>query len=530
MSGSATSGGAEAAQRDWDVLVIGTGIGGGTIGRALAEAGLSVLFVEKGRTVPGRDESPLDAAIADPEARRVRGGWPDPVLARIDGHESRIFAPLGSGVGGSSVFYAATLERPEPHDFDHSDARPHPAGGWPVSWAEMQPWFDAAARLYHLHGSPDPLSATPYPALTPPPPLGAGDAAVMARLRARGLNPYRLHAAQRFLPGCRDCLGRKCPRACKMDGRSAGVIPALATGRAALLERSEVLRLVGDGQRVSGVEIRHDDGSQRTLAAARVVLAAGALSSPRLLLASRSTAWPEGLGNRHDQAGRHLMFHLNEMVAAWPGRGAAGSGPSKAVGFRDLYFQDGRRQGMVQALGVNASYGEITHYLKRRVEASPLGRFRLARESVRLPALAAARLLGTAKIFVGLLEDLPNPENRVTHDAAAPGRIAFDYRVTPELHARRRAFRRAIRGAFRGQWPLLLGQAPDPNLGHGCGTLRMGRDPKTSVTGVCGRVHGVDNLWVADASVFASSMGVNPSLTIAANALRLAGLIVEDRR
>ncbi len=505
------------AATDWDVIVIGTGIGGGTAGRALAERGLRVLFVEKGHEGFATEANGVDPATGDPVARGVRGLWPEPVRARIDGVEREVFAPLGCGVGGSSVFYAATLERPEPHDLDQTNARPHPTSGWPVSHAEMMPWFDRAEAIYAVSGEADPLSQVPCPALGAPRAPDPGDAALMARLRARGLHPYRLHAAVRHLPGCAECFGRKCPRPCKMDGRSAGVIPALATGNAALMSRAEVVALHGTSGRIDGVVVRHE-GETKVLRAGRIVLAAGALGTPRLLLASASGAWPAGIGNGADLVGRHLMFHLNEMVAVWGGPPGAG----KSVGFRDLYWRDGQRLGMVQAMGIEAGYGEILHYLRQRLGASRLGSTRLVQEGARLPAAIAARAMGRAKIFVGLLEDMPDPANRVTFDPAAPGRIAFDYRISDELRARRRIFRRGIRQAFGPARCAFLARAPEPNLGHPCGTARMGRDSASSVTAPDGRVHGMDNLWIADASLFPTSMGVNPSLTIAALALRIA--------
>jgi choline dehydrogenase-like flavoprotein len=350
----------------------------------------------------------------------------------------------------------------------------------------------------------------------------------MAGLRARGLHPYRLHAALAGLPGCTACLGRKCPRPCKMDGRSAGVEPALATGRAVLLDRAEVLRIEMEGARATAVTLRQQDGATRRIAADRVILAAGALSSPRLLAASAGPDWPAGIGNRHDLVGRHLMFHLNEMIAVWTGTPAE-EGPSKAVGFRDLCHAGGERLGMVQAMGLNARYGEILHVLRNRAAALPLGRSRLVQEGLRLPALLAERWLGSAAILVGLLEDLPDPENRVIHDPARPGRIVLAYRVTDELRRRRRLFRRLIARAFRGRRHLFLSDRPEPNLGHPCGTTRMGRTPAEGVTDALGRVHGTANLWIADAGLFPTSMGVNPSLTIAALALRQADSILKGR-
>src|SRR5210317_1962405 len=128
-------------RQNWDVIVIGTGIGGGTAGRALAEAGLKVLFIEKGPAGYRAEETRLDLEMFVPEARLARGFWPDPIKATVNGQESCFYAPLGAGVGGSSAFYAATFERPERHDLEHSHERAHPTGGWPVSYDAFAPYM-----------------------------------------------------------------------------------------------------------------------------------------------------------------------------------------------------------------------------------------------------------------------------------------------------------------------------------------------------------------------------------------------------
>lgn len=518
----------ELRDRHWDVIVIGTGIGGGTIGRRLAEKGLSVLFLEKGHSASCTEENGMNGdSINDPSARMLRGEWPDRICARIEGRESQPYAPIGAGVGGSSIFYAATLERPEAHDFDHSAERPHPTGGWPVSYGDMLPYYDEAETLYHVRGEADPLTDHPATRLGAPLPISQGDARMMDRMRAGGLHPYQLHSALRYLDDCRLCFGRKCPRDCKMDARSAGVEPALKTGRAALLDRCEVTELIGNPDRITQVVARRGD-ENLTFSAAHVVLAAGALSSPRLLLNSRAEHWPQGCGNGSDLVGRNLMFHFNEIFALWPKRGEAFTESAKSIGFRDLYFAEGQRFGMVQSMGLNVGQGDILHYLRMRLARSRLHGLPGAHQLARIPAVIAAQMLGQAKVFVGLLEDLPYAENRVSPDPARPGGILIDYRFAPELHERRQLFRSLIRSALKGQKSLFLTYDPEPNLGHPCGTLRMGSDPATSVLDPACRVHGLSNLWVVDASFMPTSMGVNPSLTIAANALRVADTMTKQ--
>ncbi|WP_232492572.1 GMC oxidoreductase [Novosphingobium kaempferiae] len=513
------------AARHWDVIVIGTGIGGGVIGRRLAERGLSILFVEKGRAGYRTEENHMPGdEVSDPVARLARGSWPEPVRARIEGQERRFHAAIGAGVGGSSVFYAATLERPEVHDLDHSEERPHPTAGWPVRFAEMLPYFDQAQALFSIRGEPDPLASHPTPSLAAPARMCEGDARLMAGMRRSGLHPYQLHSAMLGVEGCGSCLGRKCPRPCKMDGRSAGVEPAVATGRAAVADRCEVKELIGGNGRITQV-VASRDGEDVTFTGDHVVLAAGALSSPRILLGSRSSGWSEGCGNARGQVGRNLMFHLNEMFALWPRRGEGYDEAAKSIGFRDLYHADGHRFGMVQAMGLDAGEGEILSYLRGKIDRTPLRRVPGAKELARIPAKVAAQMLGQAKVFVGLLEDMPYAENRVMPDPERPGGILVDYRFSPELHQRRKRFRKLIRSSL-GQRTLFLTYEPVLNFGHPCGSLRMGTDPEKSVVDARCRVHGMTNLWVADASFMPTSMGVNPSLTIAANALRVGDAIM----
>ena len=515
----------EAADRHWDAIVIGAGMGGGLAGRRLAEQGLSVLFVEKGPGGHRSEEQDLRDDLADPAARQLRGFWPAPIEIDIDGTPVRFFAPLGSGVGGSSTFYAAALERPERHDMESVPGLPHPTGGWPVGYDAFAPYFDQAAELLSVRGLADPLSDRPAPAL-PPPPLRNAETVLFDDLRALGLHPYRAHEAMRRVPGCTDCLGRKCPMRCKMDGRSAGVEPALETGHARLLTGCSVDRLDDAEGRVTGLRARAD-GRTLTLTADAYVLAAGALHSPRLLLASTQ---PDGTGgaNSSGWVGRGLMFHLNEIFALWPRRGSPPVGATRTVSFRDFYTQDGKRLGLVQSMGVTADAGRISSYLKSVIARSWLRRIPGVDHGATLAATFGARLFGNATVFVGLMEDLPYFENRVTshpRDADVP---VIAYTIADELSARRLLFRRRLRKTFGWRRMLLLGFQPTLNYGHPSGTLRFGRDPDASVLDADCRAHDLGNLFVADASFMPSSMGVNPSLTIAANALRVADVIAAE--
>lgn len=497
---------ADILMKPWDVVVIGAGMGGGLAARRLTERGLSVLILERGVTV---------------EAGAGAGYWEKPLHGVLDGEATAYHGVLGSAVGGTSVNYAASLERPERHDLDEGPGRPHPTGGWPVGYEAFRPHFEAAERIFHVCGEPDPLSAEIRPDLAPPPTLAPVDAALMASFRRRGLHPYRAHLGIRYLPGCAECIGRICPSRCKFDARTAGVEPALATGRAALLDDCEVTALRGAHGRISHIEARRG-GARLTVPARCVVLGAGGLASPRLLLASASEDWPEGCANASGLVGRNLMFHLSERLAVWPDRSAPLGKPAKAICLRDFYYRDGMRLGLLQSMGLDASYGNVVHHLNEAFDRRAPRGLRPLRGALRIPAYLAARMFGAARIFVGILEDPAVQSNRVVFDAAAPERLAFDYRVTPELSRRRRVFRKMIRAALQGQRTFFLNAKPELNVAHPCGTLRFGTDPTSSVLDPFCRAHGLSNLYVADSSFMPTSNGVNPSLTIAANALRVA--------
>lgn len=499
------------ASMRWDAIVIGTGLGGAHAGARLAEAGMKVLFVE--RATPPADDNepaPLEQLQAD--------------VTIDDGYTRRVPTSI-SAIGGTSVVYAASLEIPARHDLDDSYDTPHPTGGWVVGYDTFARYFSEARRLVAICGTRDALQAEDRDPLSPPPPLCPGDAEIWKDLTRRGYHPYRAHLGIAYQPQCQECIGRECRRGCKADARQP-LQRALGAGRSALLSGWTAQRIEADGERASGVVVSRAGQEPVKLEADRVVLAGGAIGSAQLLLASRSAEWADGLGNRGNLVGRNLMFHLSERVAVFPGSRAGLGFPAKSLALRDLYLQDGVRMGMVQSMGLQADYGNVLMHLRARFDGGRLRRARVLRALLRIPAKIAAMTLGNARIFVGILEDLPYETNRIL-----PGRSPLEppmitYGIAPELAERRRRFRSAIREMFSGQRFFFLNDEVELNYGHACGTARFGRDPKSSVLDADCRVHGLRNLYVVDASFMPTSTGVNPGLIILANSLRVADRIV----
>ncbi len=518
----------EAKTLTWDVIIVGAGMGGGLAGRRLTERGLSVLFVEKGQAGYRSEQQAYSSTLADPMARQLRGFWPKPVEAHDGKNVSRYFAPLGSGVGGSSVFYAAALERPEPHDLDTTSETPHPTGGWPIGFDEFLPYFDQAQDVLYVRGDADSLSDTPTPKLRPPPDMTPQETAMMADFRNRGLHPYYSHVAQKRLENCANCLGGKCPRACKMDGRSAGVEPALASGKAALLTECDVEELLEETTgKISGIRVQNN-GESIVLQAETYVLAAGSFGSPTLLLRSTGQS-ASGCANSSDWVGRGLMFHIDNFFAVWPRRGQKPIGRSRAISTRDFYLSKGHRLGLVQSMGYEADYGTIMRFLVMQFERSRFAKSSKLKRLLNIPAQIAAKLFGNADVYVAQMEDFPLAANRVILNKEDPEIFTFEYTVAQNILTRQVALRRAIRRAL-GWWRMVfLSIKPIVNVGHPLGTLRFGTDPTTSVLDANCKAHDLDNLFVADGSFMPTSMGVNPSLTIAANALRVADIIADRK-
>jgi choline dehydrogenase-like flavoprotein len=493
----------------WDVAIVGTGMGGATLGHALAKAGLSVLLLERGTKV---DIEGSQSDALGPTERIAGGWWPYPLTQRMsDGGSQRFFAAIGCAVGGSTIHYAAALERMAATDFDPLPIESGEVCRWPVSYREFLPYYEAAERLYGLDSSPAPADAVL---------LSEWDQALMGAMRRNGLKPDRLRVAIRYDEQCLECIGRVCPRRCKSDARKACLDEAVSQPDCRLLERCEVRTLEADAENVKCIHALHR-GQEIRIHARIVVLAAGAYHSPQILLRSRNEYWPNGLANRSDQVGRNLMFHTSDLYALWaPRRYSRHGRQKKSISVRDFYLVDGQRLGYVQSMGLDAGRGNVAVLLKDILRRRGLRQERLLSLLAWLPSRVVAAALGDASIFAAMTEDDPLPSNRIMLDPAEPDGACFAYRISDDLRRRAGALHEAFTRHVRPWRVRRLYPTLQMNFGHPCGTCKFGDDPATSVLDQSNRAHDLQNLYVVDASFMPRSGAVNPSLTIAANALR----------
>ncbi|MGC7101344.1 GMC oxidoreductase [Amycolatopsis lurida] len=524
----------------WDVIVIGAGMGGGTIGYELTRLGRRVLYLEKGRSSfssPGTiagvyPEQTFDIAeLTDAEYRDrlARAGRNiEQVLDTGSKGKPKPFVPtVGSGTGGSSALYGMVTERFFREDFepragfaDVGDSSVPEA--WPIKYDEMAPWYRKAEQLYRVRGTADPLRPDDdTDSLRRPPPMTAANAEVAEFLTDRGMHPYNLHVACEYKDNCQACQGFLCASKCKNHAGNICVEPAVREHDATLLDQTTVVRLEASRTKVTGVVARRH-GETLNLRGKVVVLAAGALCTPALLLNSSSKDWPHGLANDNDLVGRNLMRHFIDLFL-FRVHAAPVTGQTKEIGVSDFYLDNGQKFGALQSLGRVFPYDLLMNGSRqnRRI-FGPLrqlaGRYWKRELEDRVIVMAS------------IAEDLPYQENRVL-PGSGKMMLEMRYRAGEADLKRHGNFIRTIKTAL-GKYPgsrvfpvHLSGAQSNGVLGHECGTCRFGDDPKTSVLNPDNRAWGLDNLYVVDASMFPSSTGMNPSLSIAANALRVAQVV-----
>jgi choline dehydrogenase-like flavoprotein len=501
----------DASSRDWDVIIIGTGVGGATVGRSLALGGLSVLFLEKGGRIGPSEESDV---AATPESRLAHGWWPNPVSHRqSNGDHKRFYSAVGCALGGSSIHYAAALERMSASDFDGLHTPSASISAWPVSFGEFAPYYEAAEKLYGISGESSHIAERR---------MSEWDRALMEQMRKNGLKPDPLHVAIRYDEQCKECIGKVCPRDCKSDARVACLEEALRQPQCHILEHCDVQTLEAGKERVRVVKALYL-GRELELHASIVVLSAGAMHTPQILLRSRNEFWPNGLANSSEQVGRNLMFHTSDIFALWaPRRLDRQTRQRKSISVRDFYVHKGQRLGYVQSMGLDAGRGEIAVYIKDQLRRRGVRNELLLSVLAKAPSHIGALMFGGAGIFAAMTEDDPNPDNRIILDSNEPDGASFSYTITDDLRRRADELLLAFSLSVRPWRILRIAPELEMNYGHPCGTCRFGDERGSSVLDRDCRTHDLENLYVVDASFMPRSGAINPSLTIAANALRVA--------
>lgn len=524
----------DAAGHLWDVIVIGSGAGGATAGFNLARLGRSVLFVERGKLLhhdPAVVMGVPFAGTGNTEAALNHGWWPAPFYRREEAGGAALLTrpPVGCGAGGSTAQFGAVMDRFRPQDFtprrffaDVSDATVPEA--WPISYEEMVPYYERAESLYRVRGTSDPLAPAGAALLDPPSPSDR-EVAVHDALKGVGLHPYRLHSASEHVPGCAGCPGMICPRECRNDAARICLYPALDRYGAKIISNCRAVQFTAKNRVVD--EVICEWRRQRIALRARVfILAANAFLTPALLQRSANDHFPDGLANSSGLVGHNLMLHATNHLFVELKRTAQplGFGMNHGLSLNDFYIHNGRKLGNIHAHPITTRDELVTFMVQnyRGLKLLPGSLLSLAAPSI------GGFLYRSWTVFAAIVEDLPYPTNYVAAKPGSDEDIVYTYRYPEEL--RRRA--QMMCDAFKTAVSPVLDVRPLQPMGalngsHVCGTCRFADDSRTSVLDRDNRAHDLDNLYVLDASFFPSSGGINPSLTIVANALRATDKIAQ---
>jgi choline dehydrogenase-like flavoprotein len=504
----------------YDIIIIGTGAGGGTIAPQLSASGKRVLILERGGFLPRERENWDTKAVFEEKRYLAKETWYD--------KNDQPFEPYTHyWVGGNTKLYGAALLRMR--EFDFAEVR-HFGGvspAWPITYDDLEPYYCRAERMYHVHGERgldphDPPSSEPYQQK----PL-AGEPRMQELfddLTALGYRPFpiplgvRLDASDRteapYMPSTFD--GYPDLTEVKSDSHVIGIKPALARANVTLLTRAYVERLNTDrtGGSVAEVVVQRD-GERLVFRGDMVVLACGAINSAALLLRSADSKHPRGLANSSDQVGRNYMTHQNGCFIAV----METPNPSpfqKHFGLTDFYRKADDSPfplGLIQLMG--------------KPDAGTLRWLR----GDKLPGVSMDDIQRRTIDFFLTSEDLPDPNNRISLREDGSIRVSYTHNNI-EAYERLQAklehmMTEAERRHGRGRPEFLASRLGVSGVSHQNGTLRFGHDAKSSVLDINCKAHDLDNLYVVDGSFFPSSGAVNPSLTIMANALRVGDHLLE---
>ena len=506
----------------WDAVVIGSGFGGSMVAHELVHAGHRVLMLERGGWVArGPDNwGPGGVGLATSHFSResafeVRGAGP----ARLAG--------LWQCVGGQSVFYGGASFRFRERDFDE---RTEGSGaGWPICYADLEPYYSRAEAMLGVAGEAgtdptEPPRSRPYP--QQPAPLASSSRLIVDAAQRLGMRPFRIPlaiaypagAAGRACTNCGTCDGYACAAEAKND-LATSVIPGLIRAGMVLRTNTVCVQLVNDGKRVVAAEyVDRVTGERGRVHARSFILAAGALASPHLILASGLDAFSPA----RVAVGRYLTRHRNVVVVGvFAHRPNPEHSFDKQVAIHDFYFAESVEGEPVRTLGgiqqLTPSRGLVRAYLPR---------------GLREPA---AMVMARACGLLVIAEDEPRVENGVTIRGSVVDRFGLPRLVVQHSYSREDEAATALlvrpaKAILREAGALFTITYPIATFSHALGTVRMGCNPRSSPLDADGRFRGMENLYVSDGSALPRSAGVNPSLTIAANALRVGDAIAAEAR
>jgi choline dehydrogenase-like flavoprotein len=509
----------------YDVIIIGSGAGGGTLARRLAPTGKRILIIERGGWLPRELENWSAEEVFVKNRYVPSETWYD--------KNNKAFQPgLHYWVGGATKLYGAALYRLRKEDFAELKHHDGVSPAWPIRYEDIEPYYTQAEQMYQVHGArgedptePPASAPYPFPALSHEPRIQQlhDDLLKAGHRPFHSPNGVMLNENQPQFGACIRCAtcdGFPCFLGAKSDAEVLGVRPALEYPNVTLLTDTRAIKLNTDasGRSVTEVVVEHE-GQRAAYQADIVVVSAGAANSARLLLDSANDQHPHGLANGSDQVGRNYMFHASVAVLAI----SKEPNPTKfqkTLGLNDFYF------GMP---GFDFPMGNIQMVGK---STGPMYKGEKPMQTKLAPMFSLDEIADHAVDFWLSTEDLPRPDNRVT--VASDGNIKLTYSPTNSVPKEKLYDKlKSMLNQLHMHEHLLarnMYMKNDIEIGgvaHQAGTCRFGCDPQTSVLDTNCKAHEVDNLYVVDTSFFPSIGAVNPALTAMANALRVGDHLSE---
>lgn len=510
----------------YDLIIIGSGAGGGTLAAHLASSGLKILILERGDWLKREKENWIPQSVFVENRYISTDQW----LTK----EGKAFQPqVHYFVGGATKLYGAALYRLRKEDFGAIKHYDGISPAWPISYEEMEPYYSKAEQMYQVHGirgvdPTEPPSSSPYP--FPPVSNEARIQKLYDDLKTAGFKPFpapcgiMINEKQMEFGRCircNTCDGFPCLVRAKCDAEMMGVRPALNDPNVKLMTGAKALKLLTNpsGNSITGI-IVDIEGRQETFQSNVVVVSCGAVNSAKLLLLSANDKHPKGLANGSDQVGRNYMYHNSQAVLA------LSKEPNltffqKTLALNDFYFGSkdfNFPMGSIQMLG--KTLGPMFKGEKPLLTAL-------------VPEMALDEMARHSVDFWLTTEDLPDPNNRVTVDTS--GVVTLSYTPNNQVPAQKLYAQLKSMLNHLGMHPnhliphnaYLKTTIPIAGAAHQSGTCRFGSDPKTSVLDTNCKAHELDNLYVVDTSFFPSIGAVNPSLTAMANAIRVGDHLLE---